>query len=949
MGQVLLKNYKLGCKVIAFLIVQVFILFNASLSFCNSEVLGDSGYVKCSTLSPKLSISSKYLIDGFRNETDSEDVSDLKSFSQDLTYEYYYSIDDLKAKIKDFEFFRKNIIESSVNKILWEVLNNPQHQHHKLIRNMLDVMVKHYSFVVNQYVNWPENTGKVTQRQFLEKRLDFARLRPMLVDYGYINNEDQINLQLKGITEEFKSQLEKEFIAAKKRDGKLPEDFSGNLPESFEKEFKKLLADIEFILRNAREHDAKTIEDELENETFVPLLNALAGIAGNEFINPKAVRLKTSLYAGRSVVDKEYSRKKEEATGKKALVRYWPMKGDPWQWGHVWLCLELFNSGADKVGLMIDDGDPTRKPDLSPLSFRDAMTQELMAAMAGYVDVVYYNREQQELLTADGDTVTATFLKENLDILPFMDLEYVAGYDHFADFLVLKKGEWQLDVPSKLMEVVIALLDQGIEAHLGAMFSYRDSDSEDDLTLVRKKERAYSIITEIGIRDYIAKKLSELVDGGNFNSQVKRTLNEIIFEFEKKTALMIEGDYFREGQREELDAEEKSLIKKWWTVYKEQRSKSKQIGWWLNKLYASIDDGQTEKKSIVETKILPNLVERIEANPGQSAEYYLRGSFPLLDSGKKLEAGDARHYVLDNFAQGQALPFRVFDQPMDASSTRLRKFGALQIVPYFSVQAAIAFGHFAYSGLTASEIVENDKGIGAEVLGEYLIDLGMLLNLAYNVSDKKIIEKEQMQQMQQKGKEVVLISHVFKRSDSDLIKEIVSAHLGNISNMADVNVIVELLKRRYADKKINSMLRLYFTDRKAFEEKVNEVKAILNSAYGTALHAVDGYLRNYLSEKDMFNFLVGLIEGRDKREKTHNLIRLVNGNLRAKLTKDRTKEIIKQQRKISEENLIPSSIVQLREQYNFLNASLGIDVDNASSNAEFEGGIRNLNLVSSAI
>ncbi len=616
-------------------------------------------------------------------------------------------------------------------------------------------------------------------------------------------------------------------------------------------------------------------------------------------------------------MDKEYSMRKQEATGRKALVRYWPMKGDPWQWGHIWLALELLNRGADKVVLMIDDGDPTRKPDLSPLSFRDAMTKELIALMAGYVNIVYYNREHQELLTADGDTVTATLLKENKSILPFIDFEYVAGYDHFAGFLALKKGEWQLDVPSKLMEVITALLDRGVEANLGAIFSYRASDSSDNWEVVQDKEKAYSVITEIGIRDYIARKLRTLVEKNGYSKNVKRTLNEIIARFETKTEQIANGRYIKNG-KDQLNEKQKNLIKEWWTRYKEQRDKSEQIKWWLKKLNASLDYGQKPRPSVVQQKILSKLVEKIELEPNRPIEYYLNilRSFAWSES-PKFDAIDQRpkNYVPEGLAEATALPFSVSGQPMDASSSRVRKLAALQIVPYFSIQAAIAFNHFNYSGLTGEEVVKRDKQIGAEVLGKYLVDLDMLSNLAYDVSDKKIVEKSEIEKLSKEGKNVVTINSVFESDNESLKKEIIMKHLGNIANMVDVNKLMGYLETRFSQGNKENIVKLYFSDRQAFEKEVGEVKKLLQNAYGTALHSLDGYLRNYLSEDVMFNSVIGLVKGNNIQEKTFNLIKLINSNLRAKLTEERTNEIIRQQRQVPEEDNVPALINEIRSRH----------------------------------
>ncbi len=221
-------KYKIWTNIAVFLLLQMLIVGNGQ--FACAAVLTQND-TQTANLSPKLLLNTSAIINCFRANSEKEKI-DLSEVAKRPKYEPYYTDEELKAKIAEYDFFAKNIIASDQNKILWRVLNHPNHQHYQLIRNFLDTMVKHYRFIGNEYSRWPENNGKIKRSLFKEKGLDFDVLRPLLMEYNYVDSNNKINPEYSKISEKFKERVYAQFLEAKKKAGVLNVDFSGELPQN---------------------------------------------------------------------------------------------------------------------------------------------------------------------------------------------------------------------------------------------------------------------------------------------------------------------------------------------------------------------------------------------------------------------------------------------------------------------------------------------------------------------------------------------------------------------------------------------------------------------------------------------------------------------------------------------------------------------------------------------
>ncbi len=135
-------------------------------------------------------------------------------------------------------------------------------------------------------------------------------------------------------------------------------------------------------------------------------------------------------------------------------IAYLPMKGDPWQLGHIWVIAKLLATGkVDKVIVTVDNGDP-RKPKLSDGMVRGPISEVLLNRIFGdFVEFSTLPFDRSELFEKTGeetivhlvDYLFKEYAKEGRWIKSFY---YVAGSDH-AKFLNLKKITKEQDARNK--------------------------------------------------------------------------------------------------------------------------------------------------------------------------------------------------------------------------------------------------------------------------------------------------------------------------------------------------------------------------------------------------------------------------------------------------------------------------------------------------------------------
>jgi phosphomannomutase len=216
--------------------------------------------------------------------------------------------------------------------------------------------------------------------------------------------------------------IAKEFMALE-NDQNLGEGVARNFRASYE----DMLAMVPYLAAVTNRSE-KDILQELQQDTYVNFAKQLATMAAlreNGEIFPQDVQVKVS----ESERQKEFKPAKLPGN-RRARILFWPMKGDPWQSGHIWMLLEsIAQFKIDKTVVFIDNGDPTRKPDLTSLSLREALTMAVIRYfLKDYVEFTPISRENPALWEADGET--ALFYQMELNGGLPADWYYGGGSDH---------------------------------------------------------------------------------------------------------------------------------------------------------------------------------------------------------------------------------------------------------------------------------------------------------------------------------------------------------------------------------------------------------------------------------------------------------------------------------------------------------------------------------------
>ncbi len=204
---------------------------------------------------------------------------------------------------------------------------------------------------------------------------------------------------------------------------------------------------------------------EIENEIYGPLLAAVDKIEANVKsgeTDPNAVKIKLSRgdETGASI---------KTQGGRPGRIGFYPMKGDPWQMGHIAL-MSIAEHKLDKVVVMIDNSDPTRKPGLSTLSIREAVTLELLKAFEPFIEYSPIAKEEDDLRDADGETSIFRLMSFNRGVN--VEWSYMVGSDH-RYWEVTKNGNIQPDTTKKLKDKMESKLDGYDGESMGVIFIER--------------------------------------------------------------------------------------------------------------------------------------------------------------------------------------------------------------------------------------------------------------------------------------------------------------------------------------------------------------------------------------------------------------------------------------------------------------------------------------------
>src|SRR5262249_22795238 len=160
--------------------------------------------------------------------------------------------------------------------------------------------------------------------------------------------------------------------------------------------------------KNAFHGVGKTIAAEIEEDTFKPIMGAVETMAQdieNEAIRPDRVTLRLSRSSPPGHID---------FADRPARVGFLPMKGDPWQIGHIYMMLTaIATHKLDKVVFMVDNSDPYRKQNLSSLTLREGITKLLLKILTPFIEYTTISKDEFNLRDKDGERAIFRLMELN--------------------------------------------------------------------------------------------------------------------------------------------------------------------------------------------------------------------------------------------------------------------------------------------------------------------------------------------------------------------------------------------------------------------------------------------------------------------------------------------------------------------------------------------------------
>ncbi|HQO57189.1 MAG TPA: response regulator [Candidatus Omnitrophota bacterium] len=422
----------------------------------------------------------------------------------------------------------------------------------------------------------------------------------------------------------------------------------GEIAYNFGQSYDTMMSLVPFLAETTGVSEERILQ-ELNGDTYAVFADQLAQIAEMvkaRDIFPEQVNVRVSM--------EEPEQAPIQLTGERTVpnVLFWAMKGDPWQSGHIWMILEaIIKNKIDKVVVMIDNSDPTRKPDLSSLSIREAFTWVIFEKyLKPFVQYTTLPKEMLDLFSADGETVI--FYLAELNANQPMNLFYGAGSDHANLYELKKVAITQNDFMSTIAGIENAVERQRIQ-QMFADAGYINAEGQ-------PVESAFqALVDRLKERGYLDAEKGKPVSG-KFSA------------------------YLEEGKPEEL---------------------------LLSDLEGTGLETEDARRVVYQALFAPDVPRKL-LNKMTSGEQGLRGFQARKDiqkmnivfsqrRGKEVDETLLQAYETKLAAELNArglprLGLSTITQPMDTSSTDVRKRGQFWKVPWVSLQVANAFKMWGY-------------------------------------------------------------------------------------------------------------------------------------------------------------------------------------------------------------------------------------------------------------
>jgi len=422
----------------------------------------------------------------------------------------------------------------------------------------------------------------------------------------------------------------------------------GDLARNFGQSYDTMMSLVPFLAETTGVSEERILQ-ELNDDTYAVFADQLAQVAQlvkAREIFPEQVNVRVSMEEPEGTPIK--------LTGERTVpnVLFWPMKGDPWQSGHIWMILEaIIKNKIDKVVIMIDNSDPTRKPDLSSLSIREAFTWVIFEKyLKPFVQYTTLPKEMLDLFSADGETVI--FYLAELNANQPMNLFYGAGSDHANLYALKKVAITEADFMSTIAGIENAVERQRIQ-QMFADAGYINAEGQPvesafQALVDRLKERGY-LDTEKG--KPVSGKFSAYLEEGKPEELLLSDLEGTGLETEDARRVVYQALFAPDVPRK-----------------------------LLNKMTAGEQGlrGFQARKDIQKMNII--FSQRV----GEEVDETLLQAYEAKLAGELNARGLPR------------LGLSTITQPMDTSSTDVRKRGQFWKVPWVSLQVANAFKMWGY-------------------------------------------------------------------------------------------------------------------------------------------------------------------------------------------------------------------------------------------------------------
>ena len=359
-----------------------------------------------------------------------------------------------------------------------------------------------------------------------------------------------------------KAAFTKDFAMANKLTALIQDPVVGSMAKNFLEDLKfhqELTPFYSRITGVSPEEINKNLIDETYNEYGNELETISANITEGRTFPKDASKIRTSVNIPEQPAFKVGNRDEVQ-------VLLWPMKGDPWQSGHVWMLLEAMSKFNMDIAIpTIDDTDPTRKPGLSSLAMREALTTIMYEKLlGGLVKETPLMKEVPELLTKEGERVLFSVLALNPN--QKIRLRYGAGSDHGGLFyhrkIALNASNYQdvlndygfIKTPEEQAKVIELLTEKGFMKDGRTV-----ADKFEDL-IVLLKNKGYllengtpnkSKVVSYGLGEHSSDlKIEDLKELGLNNESLKDFVYQVFFAQDVSVGIALYMFHNTEGYRE---------------------------------------------------------------------------------------------------------------------------------------------------------------------------------------------------------------------------------------------------------------------------------------------------------------------------------------------------------------------------------------------------------------